>query len=341
MYNSEPNQKTFNIEANVIQRFNRFYYAKFTSAKILTEITETLDGDTRSGIFDFGELTRLVTLTIFLKLCHDKHVRLSSYVGEYINHFSCWGKETIQLWELLSGLGLLTRFSPTHYLESLDLRLRPGLLRSKIGKKSVFFEVCRLPIEREKSGTDQLNFLILEHICDMLSCSTLDKLTAELTELSGCAGGFGFVDFSRLSKFARESLNTEFIQDLLERKYPTALIDCVSLGGITGFYGLVGKPLAFVMFLQKFLANLENAGPLIPDSILRLSKDYYPENQIFFLRQVDRVFAYTDSVGNTFAFDFSFQEPVGAVFLVDLSSQPTKEEAKTIQRLIVSHLQDL
>lgn len=340
-YINEPDQKTFNLEANVNHRLKRFYFAKFTPAKILTEISETTDGSTQTGIFDFGELTRVVTLTIFLNLCHEKHVSLSSYIGEYVNHFSCWGKETIQLWELLSGSKILARFSPTHYLENLDLRLRPGLLRSRIGKKSVLFEVCRLNIEREKSGTDQLNFLILEHICDILSCSTLDKLTAKLTELSGCTGGFGFIDFSRVSKFARDSLNTEFIQDLLDRKYPPALIDCVSLGGITGFYGLVGKPSAFVMFLQKFLANLENSGPLVPDPILRISRAYLPENQIFFLRQVDRFFAYTDSVGNTFAFDLSLQEPVGAIFLVDLSSQPTKEEAKTIQRLVLSHLQDL
>ncbi|MCX7952042.1 MAG: hypothetical protein N2654_00190 [Deltaproteobacteria bacterium] len=306
------------------------YIYVFNSDLILDEFFWVTDAKDEL-IFDIGELTKIFTFVAFLKICVEKHISLNSYVGELIGFFSSKGKENLTFKDLLSGSKLFEKFSPSEYLESLYPLPRPGLLGSRTGKRAVFFELCRLEIERDKPGSDNLNYLVLEYACELLSSLSLDKLVNKMVTQVINNPEFGFVDFSRLSKVSLTNVNTSFIKNMVERKSPQALRECLNLGGISGFYGIVGKPSSLIQFFKGFLKNLYAPEPFLPIPLFSIAQKYDKEESFFFFKKLGNIFSFSDAYGNTLCFqsDISMSKPKGVLVLVKPNDACPRDDLKS------------
>ncbi|MCS6893788.1 MAG: hypothetical protein NZO16_04395 [Deltaproteobacteria bacterium] len=330
-------------EIPLFHKMDNFVLAVFSKTDVLASsfrLTNFKDVSSSQNVFqmvfDVGELTKVFSTVLLLKLCEEKKIPLECLIGEYINFFSSRDKENLRILDLLRGEKLFAKFTPHLYLESLNLDLRPGLYGSRYAKKTVFFELCRLPLEVEKHGDDNLNFLVVEELIELLSSSGLESVMNKfLLELVGI-NDIGFVNLQRVSRSHRSLLDMSFVDQTLLRKHSNSAKDCVSMGGICGYYGILGRLSSILKFFRIFLSNLDNPGPLIHVPLLSLSRYIDSEKKFFFFECVEDLNYTIDLSGACFG--FNQKNGLGLLLLVNSDKPFTRDEARVCKNFLASLL---
>ncbi len=324
----------FNFEIPFLEKINTFYVAKFNLEKFKSSIrnfSEDTHNSYKNMIFDFGELTKIITFCSLMKVCLEKRFKLNTLIGELFPHFSCGYKENLRVVDMLNGNGYFGRFSPAQFLESLNLKSRPGLLGSRYAKKVVFNQLCRVPLQNEKGSSDNMNFLVIDQIIELLSFVSLERyFQSFLYEHLGESGQFiGFLNIPRFSRVASNKIDPALKNKILEKKFIQSAKDCAVLGGLVGFYGAIGVADSIVKFLMWFLRSLQTSeNPFY--EIFNKAKAYLGSDWLFFDTYLDMPYL-ADHNGNAVIFDMS--KGNGIVSLCDLRVGLSKEELKWIREL--------